>query len=181
MIYSVETRCTLSCLLLWSVSCPKSPFASGEKSVNRSPKPDTNNRAQRDESSGVLWENKTIWVYMSRCQGCKCISHRGLFIFVCQTQISTHGWGDLLNKSTLKILWVNRHANNRVFWQNRHGNTRSCQQIPTRVVPLASQSWQQCCCCCCWRHMDGLYPPKGFSSDFTAEQSQSLEALKSIL
>lgn len=123
-------------------------------------------------------------MYVSRCQGCKCLSHRGLFIFVCQTQISTHAWDDLLNKSILVDLWVNSHANYRVFFiQHSHGNIQRCQQILTSVASPASQSWQQRCCCCCWGHMDGLSTPhtpsKGFSWEFTAEQPQLLEALKS--
>jgi len=69
---------------------PTELFASGGKPLNRSPKPDTSNRAQMDESHSVLWE-KPHGCIISRCQGCKCISHWGLFIFVFQTQISAHG------------------------------------------------------------------------------------------
>lgn len=102
----------------------------GGWSVNRSPMLDTDDNSLRDESHGAPRESPRGHI-ISRCQRCKYISHRGLFIFVFQTQTSTHGGGDLLNKPPLRDWDVNSGDKH-----NCHGNVRCCHRTQTRTAAL---------------------------------------------
>lgn len=152
-IMCVTQQPALFCL--WSLFSPKELFASGGSSLNRSPKLDTNDNTQRDESHSVLWEHPHGDI-TSRCQGCKYISHWGLFIFVFQIHTSTHGCGNLLNKAPLSDLEVNKlWAQINMVCQNCHGNIRCCQQMQTTLVALVLQTckWHGCV-----EEVDSFYP-----------------------
>lgn len=79
-------------------------FASGGESHNRSPKLDTNDKAQRDLSC-TLWENPSH-IEVSRMQIHFTL---GTFYF-CFSDTGKYTWlGEMLNKKPFSDLGVNKH------------------------------------------------------------------------
>lgn len=151
----LEKQGVLLCLLLWSFFFAHRAFLPLEGSLWIEV-PSLTPMIRLREMRATQCFGKTHVI--SRCQGCKYISHWGLFIFVFQTQASAHGWGDLLNKLPLREFEVNKHqAQINMVWQNCHGNIRWCQQMQTATVALALQIWQWCCCCC---YIESFHPWK---------------------
>lgn len=105
IMYVMVKQGVVLCLLPWSF-CPQSLFfASGGKSVNRSPKLDTDEKTQRESSHTVPWENPRH-IEVSRMQIHFTL---GTFYF-CFSDTDKYTWlGDLLNKTPPRDLGVNKH------------------------------------------------------------------------